>query len=169
MIFFSLRFGRRQRGALLVVFGGVLLALAGWGLYSFSDRPLRQEEAVLPVSVQATDKGDASFNDGRLDFLQGLGFQTEQEPDEVTDVLIPETFDTVYESYNTLQKQQGYDLEKLKGKKVKRYQYKILNYPQRASAVATLLVYKGEIVGGDVTVAGETAQVRGLSFPDNVN
>ena len=82
------------------------------------------------------------------------------------DVLIPEHFDEAYESYNALQKQQGYDLEKYKGKKVKRYRYRILNYPERKNAAATLLVYKGEILGGDITLGGDTSQVRGLAFPE---
>ena len=55
---------------------------------------------------------------------------------------------------------------KYKGKKVKRYRYRILNYPERKNAAATLLVYKGEILGGDITLGGDTSQVRGLAFPE---
>ena len=58
-------------------------------------------------------------------------------------------------------------LEEYKGKKVKRYRYKILNYPgKNVSAEATLLIYKGEVIGGDITIGGEVTQVRELALPD---
>lgn len=167
MLFFSLKLGKRQRGVLLAALGGVAVILAGWGMLGGPRDGLSPQDKAVPVSAQAVQQGDASHNEGRLAFLQGLGYQTEQEPEEVVDVLIPETFDTSYENYNALQKQQGYDLEKYRGKKVKRYRYKILNYPgKNVSAAATMLVYKGEILGGDVTVGGEISQVRGLAFPE---
>ncbi len=167
MLFFSLRFGKRQRTFLTAVCCGAAVILAGWGLTAFNSRTSQKDEAI-PVSAQVkADAGDVSVNEGRLEFLQGLGYQTESEPEEIIDVLIPGTFDTAYENYNALQKQQGYDLEKFKGKKVKRYRYKILNYPgKNISAEATLLVFKGEVIGGDITIGGEVTQVRGLALPD---
>ena len=169
MMFFSLRLGRKQRAVLAAVCCGAVLILAGSGLAGRAgSRSLRQDQ-VLPVSAGAAEEmgeTDASLNAGRLAFLQGLGYQTDQEPEEAVDVLIPEHFDEAYESYNALQKQQGYDLEKYKGKKVNRYRYRILNYPERKNAAATLLVYKGEILGGDITLGGDTSQVRGLAFPE---
>ena len=165
MMFFSLRLGRKERAALAAICCGAVLILAGKGIAG--GRSLRQDQAV-PASVGAAEEieaADASLNAGRLAFLEGLGYQTEEEPEEAVDVLIPERFDEAYENYNALQRQQGYDLEKYKGKKVKRYRYRILNYPEKKNAAATLLVYKGEVLGGDITLAGETPQVRGLAFP----
>lgn len=168
MLFFSLRFGKRQRVFLAAAACSAALILAGWGLLGvFRSRMLQQDEAVPASASAKTTAEDASVNEGRLEFLQGLGHQAESEPEEVVDVLIPEVFDTAYENYNALQKQQGYDLEKYKGKKVRRYRYKILNYPGKdVSASATLLVYKGEVIGGDVTLGGENVQVRGLIPPE---
>jgi len=168
MLFFSLRFGKKQRVFLVTALCGAAILLAGWGIAGvFHSRLLQQDEAV-PASAPAEAAGeDASVNEGRLAFLRGLGHQADPEPEEVVDVLIPEVFDTAYENYNSLQKQQGYDLGKYKGKKVKRYRYKILNYPEKdVPASATLLVYKGEVIGGDITLGGESAKVRSLSLPD---
>jgi hypothetical protein len=167
MLFFSLRFGKKQRTFLAAICCGAAVFLAGWGLTAFNNRTSQKDEA-MPVSAQAkADIGDISVNEGRLAFLQDLGYQTEPEPEEIIEVLIPGAFDTAYENYNALQKQQGYDLEKYKGKKVKRYRYKILNYPgKNVSAEATLLIYKGEVIGGDITIGGEVTQVRELALPD---
>lgn len=168
MLFFSLRFGKKQRTFLAAACCGAAVVLAGWGLAALNSRTRTPQEEAIPVSAQAgADTDNVSVNEGRLAFLQGLGYQTESEPEEIIDVLIPATFDTTYDNYNALQKQQGYDLEKYKGKKVKRYRYKILNYPgKNVSAEATLLIYKGEVIGGDVTIGGEVTQVRELALPD---
>ena len=71
----------------------------------------------------------------------------EKEPFEVVDVKIPENFGKVYERYNELQKEGGYDLSLYKGKKCKRYTYNIPSLNARAN----ILVYNGNIIGGDIS------------------
>ena len=47
-----------------------------------------------------------------------------------------------------------------------RYVYKIKNYPGAADPVyATLLVYKGTTIGGDVTDTGAKGVVQGFRMP----
>lgn len=92
-------------------------------------------------------------NEDRLALLTALGWEVNIQPLEALEVQIPEEFSAVYEEYNALQKAQGLDLSALKGKKVMRYTYEIVNYPDEENVNATLLVYKDKLVGGDICSA----------------
>ena len=47
-----------------------------------------------------------------------------------------------------------------------RYVYKVSNYPGATEPVyATLLIYKNEIIGGDVTDSAPNGQIRGFKMP----
>lgn len=70
-----------------------------------------------------------------------------EKPYEVVEITIPENFNAVYEKYNAMQKEGGYDLSKYRGKRCKRYTYLI---PSR-NARANILVYNGKIIGGDIS------------------
>ena len=63
---------------------------------------------------------------------------------------IPDPFDEVYTQYNTLQKQQGFDLEPLAGKVCRQWVYEVTNYPAETPVHANLLVYEDRVVGGDI-------------------
>ena len=92
-----------------------------------------------------------SGNDGRVQFLKDLGWEVAASPVESTQVRIPEETSEVFDRYNTLQKGQGYDLSQYGGKKVMRFVYKIENYPGATAPVyATMLVYKNQLIGGDI-------------------
>ena len=86
-----------------------------------------------------------------VDFLKGYGYECGSGPAEVFDYTVPTEFDSVMTIYNDLQKSQGFDLEKYKGKTVKRFSFKIENYPDVAEDVfADILFSDGEIIGGDI-------------------
>ena len=88
----------------------------------------------------------------RIAFLGEIGWEVQEEPIEFREVMIPEEFDETYQTYNELQLKQGFDLEKYAGKRVMKYSYLVLNHPSgEEGVVATLLVYKGKLIGGDVT------------------
>ena len=108
-----------------------------------------------------------SDNDGRVNFLKGFGWEVTTSPVESSQVKIPSETSPVFERYNNLQKSQGYDLNKFSGKKVMRYVYKVNNYPGATEPVyATLLIYKNEIIGGDVTDSAPNGQIRGFKMPE---
>ena len=108
-----------------------------------------------------------SANDGRVKFLTDFGWDVTTSPTESGRVRIPETPSEVFDRYNTLQKGQGYDLSKYAGKTVMRYVYKINNYPGATEPVyATLLVYKSQIIGGDVTDTAAKGHIRGFKMPE---
>ena len=105
-------------------------------------------------------------NDARVEFLKGFGWQVSNSPTESGQVKIPQTSTEVYERYNALQKSQGYDLTRYAGKTVMRYVYKINNYPGATDPVyATVLVYKNQIIGGDVTNTAAKGLISGFKMP----
>ena len=115
-------------------------------------------EDAAPTAAKAI-----SNNDARVNFLAELGWQVNASPTESGQVRIPQEQSEVYGRYNALQKSQGYDLSQYAGKTVMRYVYKVNNYPNAAGPVyATLLVYKNQVIGGDVTDTGARGQIHSL-------
>ena len=82
------------------------------------------------------------------DIIRKMGYDDVSEtPYEVVEFVIPMNFNNVWENYNNLLKEKGYDLSLYKGKKCKRYTYLIPSENARAN----IIVYKGEIIGGDIS------------------
>lgn len=54
----------------------------------------------------------------RQEFLASLGWQVSEEPIDVRQVTIPAEWNEVFDEYNSIQLQQGFDLGKYKGKDV---------------------------------------------------
>lgn len=107
-----------------------------------------------------------SDNDSRVHFLESQGWQVTTSPKEASQVKIPTEQTPAYSRYNDLQKSQGYDLSQYAGKTVMRYVYEVQNYPDAEQPVyATLLVYKNQIIGGDVTNTAAKGAVQGLKKP----
>jgi hypothetical protein len=118
--------------------------------------------------AQSTAAPTVSNNDARVDFLKGYGWDVAASPMESGQVRIPEVTTDVYARYNDLQKSQGYDLTPYAGKTVMRYVYKINNYPGASDPVlATVLVYKNQIIGGDVTDTSAQGVVSGFRMPQS--
>ena len=108
-----------------------------------------------------------SSNDGRVEFLKGFGWDVTNTPVESSQVRIPDKSSEVSDRYNALQKSQGYDLTPYAGKTVMRYVYQINNYPGAIEPVyATLLVYKNQVIGGDVTNTAAKGYIHGFKKPD---
>ena len=109
-----------------------------------------------------------STNDARVQFLKDFGWDVAASPVESGQVRIPEADSEIFDRYNALQKNQGYDLGAFSGKTVMRYVYKIKNYPGASDPVyATLLVYKDQIIGGDITNTSAKGVIQGFKMPSN--
>ena len=110
-----------------------------------------------------TTAAPVANNDARVKFLEDLGWEIAASPTESGQVRIPETMTEVFDRYNNLQKSQGYDLSAYAGKNVMRYVYKVENFPNAAEPVyATVLVYKNQIIGGDITDTSAGGKVQAL-------
>lgn len=70
---------------------------------------------------------------------------------QIDEITVPYEFGEVYSSYNSIQKEQGFDLSEYKGKTLTRYTAKVNNYPDSNDDVfAEVLVYNKLIVGADI-------------------
>ena len=109
-------------------------------------------------------------NDARVAFLKEFGWDVTTSPVESGQVRIPEKSSEVFDRYNQLQKSQGYDLSAYAGKNVMRYVYKVNNFPGATDPVyATLLIYKNQIIGGDVTNTGVKGAIQGFKMPQTTH
>lgn len=89
----------------------------------------------------------------RIAYLAQFGWSVDEEPVEVKEIIIPAEFDDVYENYNSIQKQQGFDLSQYCSKRVKKWTYTVTNYPgyeNKTCIRATLLILDGKVIGGDI-------------------
>ena len=98
---------------------------------------------------------DVKSEKGRIEYLSALGYGVEKEPVSEASEKLPKVFDVVTERYNGLQKSQGFDLEKYKGKSVKGYTYEVSSFPDGTKMtgekyLATLIVYKNKVVAADL-------------------
>ena len=113
-----------------------------------------------------TATAGVSNNDARVAFLKAFGWEVTTSPVESGQVRIPAESNQVFDRYNALQKSQGYDLSAYAGKTVMRYVYRINNYPGATEPVyATLLIYKNQVIGGDVTDTSAKGAVRSFKMP----
>ncbi len=126
--------------------------------------------AFIPgyVEASATPDGEINYskirnNEDRINFLKQFGWETSAEDTDSEEVTIPAEFDKIFAGYNEIQKRQGLDLTKYKGKDMMRYTYEITNYPgYEGKVMANLLVYRGKVVGGDICSADMNGFIHGF-------
>ena len=105
-------------------------------------------------------------NEQRLEYIAAFGWVVEPEPVEIIEIIIPTQFDALYEEYNAMQKQMGYDLSRHAGRRGKRYTYVVTNYPGQTQDVRlNLLVRDNRVIGGDVYSPGPDGFMHGLALP----
>ncbi|MBE6580795.1 MAG: DUF4830 domain-containing protein [Ruminococcaceae bacterium] len=152
-----------MRAGTVRFFGVVCLALATLiALIAF----------VPELQPVAADTGEESTtvnfekvksNDDRIAFLKQFGWEVVSEPTEATTVTVPAEFDKIFAAYNELQKKQGLDLTPYGNRTVERYTYTVTNYPDYAGTVqANLLVFRGRVIGGDISSADANGFIRGF-------
>ncbi len=116
------------------------------------------------AAASAEVKGIRDDRD-RVEYLTELGWQVSGDP-QTEELLIPEMLDASYQDYLALQAEQGFDLTRYQGQRVKRYTYEITNYPGGVQGVqASLLIYRNRVIGGQVQAA-DGSFIQGLAFPN---
>ena len=122
--------------------------------------------ASVSVKEEAKSYDGLSTDAERTAFLRDFGWEVSETPEECVEVTVPARFDSVYEDYNRLQKEQGLDLTRYRGKKVMRYTYTVNNYPDCDGTVyASLLLYKNRLIGGDICSADAAGFLHGFEKP----
>jgi len=105
-------------------------------------------------------------NEDRIKFLDQFGWKVDSESIEEVTMKIPREFDRVMSTYNELQKRQGLDLTKYKGREVTRYSYNVTNYPgYEGKVTANVIVYKSRVIGGDVSSSDVEGFIGTFEFP----
>lgn len=118
------------------------------------------------VADTTPDPTGVSSAQDRLDYLADWGWQVEETPLSIEELLIPEVLDDSYTDYIALQQSQGFPLETLTGERVKRYSYAVTNYPSGESGVQlNLLIHDNTVVGGEVLSPALDGFLHGLEMP----
>ena len=158
MFILTARVNRRR----LAAGAAALVLLCGTALAVGS---LSAQRSVGTAASTAAPK-KVKTNEDMIAYLESLGWQVNPDPIAVEELLIPEEFDETYTEYLALQESQGFDLTQYCGKRVKRYTFEITNYPTGESGVqAALLIYKNQVIGGEVLSAQLNGFLHGLEMP----
>ena len=127
----------------------------------------------VPVSTKAIAAASEQYRYSKVktasdaaEFLAQFGWEVDGEPLEEMKIRIPSEFDKVMKSYNELQRSQGLDLSKYRGKEVTRYTFEVTNYPNYSGTVmANVILYKNRVIGGDVCSSDVTGFIHGFERP----
>lgn len=145
------RFKLLVLGASIVLALLILIDITGFGKDTLA--------VSVPLSGEPTTAG--------ADFLKEYGWEVSPTPIEMQEVTIPAEFGRVYRVYNDLQMAQNFDLSSYKGKAVMRYTYEVYNYPDiPTGVVANLLIYKEQVIGGDICTRALDGFMHGFSLEE---
>lgn len=158
---------KTSRVELIILLAGLICFIATLWYILSSGAPgeVRRTSAepsppAAPLLTNARSAGD------RLRFLDQFGWETDADPLDVREVVIPAVFDDAYQSYSDMQKPLGFDLAAYKGCRVKKWVYNVTNYPGHPGSVrATLLILDGRVIGGDISGGGARRFTHSLLLP----
>lgn len=154
MRFFTVRLRPLRLAALLCC---VAVAIAGVTVFIDS----RQ---AVPVFGFFNKGIAAGSQEERTAYINSCGWQAAETPLTEDEVIIPTSFDELYSEYNEIQKAQGFDLTKYRGKAVHRFCYLVTNFEEAGGdVVITLLVYKNKLIGADISSTEQGGFLRALS------
>ena len=159
MFILTARFNKRRAITAVIALGVVLITiilLAG----------AHSRARIADVPEAAVNNSTLS-NADRVAYLQKLGWTIDETALDEQAVTIPREFTEVYERYNEIQKAQGFDLSRYGGAEAVRYTYRVTNHPGGdENAVADIIVYRNEIIAGDIQSVKLDGFMAGLRFPE---
>ncbi len=137
-----------------------LLLCGAFAVYAGSHNFWASQSVSATVSTQRVKN-----NEARIAYLEDLGWSVTPTAVAVEELRIPTSFDDLGE-YMAIQADQGFQLGDYAGKKVKRYTYGIENYPDASQNImASILVYKNKVIGGEIFSADSGQILHGLTLP----
>ena len=104
----------------------------------------------------------ASDNLSVLAYIESFDIDVLKEGLKEDEIKVPTTFNDVYNNYNKIQKEQGFDLENYKGKTLKRYTYPMINIEDEGSLFVEVLTFDGIIVAADIYSTNIGGSIRTL-------
>lgn len=108
--------------------------------------------ALIISTIFFLFSADNNINDKNIEYIRSFGYEAEPQPTEIAHLTIPKEFDVIYETYNAIEKEAGFDLNEYRGIRATRYTYKITNHPDSDSGLirANVFVHNGEIIAADL-------------------
>ena len=116
--------------------------------------------AVMLISRKDKIPGETVTD--RVTFAKSLGYSISVQYETKKEIVIPSVFSDVYENYNALQKNGGFDLSAYKGEQATVYTYPVTNHPEGDGVMMNIIVCKGRIIGGDICSAEYDGFMTGL-------
>ena len=104
----------------------------------------------------------ASDNLSVLAYIESFDIDVLKEGLKEDEIKVPATFNDVYNNYNKIQEEQGFDLENYKGKTLKRYTYPMINIEDEGSLFVEVLTFDGIIVAADIYSTNIGGSIRTL-------
>ncbi len=157
MFVFSLRANKKR-----IVLMAVLIVSIALGLFL-------TRNSNVPVTEDSGISLKASNAEERIAFLSQFGWEIDEEPVQVEEIVIPSQFDETYEKYNGIQLAQNMDLSLYAGKTAKKWTYTVKNYPgyqeDNSCIRANIIVYDGAVIGGDISSLEQGGFMHGFDFP----
>jgi len=125
---------------------------------------------VLLVVIVGLFSIDNSTNRMIREYVEGLGWQIDASPMEISHLTIPDKFDAVYQTYNSVQTASGFDLTPFKGKNVARYSYRVLNHKRSADSevIVSVFVYDSRIIAADICSTDSNGFMHGITETANI-
>ena len=118
--------------------------------------------ALLALRLLLT-RTDCGAQEGRLRFLEGLGWQVDAESESLEHMRLPDELSGVMAEYNRMQKAQGYDLSRHLGESCDVYSYRVTNYPDCGQSVLATLYVQGRcVIAGDIHSTALDGFMHGL-------
>lgn len=101
-----------------------------------------------------------------VEYLQELGWQVESDPIETLDLQLPQQLTESWGDYAAMQDEQGFPFTDYAGQPIRRYTFRVTNYPGVESGVqANLYLCEDVLIGGDVVATGKGGFQHGLAYP----
>lgn len=125
---------------LILLLSAVVVVLMLAVLFRFDLKPYQEKN-----TSSATDSFSVA------EYIASFGIETDESSCVIDEIIVPAEFNDVYENYNKIQKEQGYDLSLYKGKTLSRYTLEVTNYTEKDKNVfAEVLTYRGKVVAADI-------------------
>lgn len=108
-------------------------------------------------------RADCGTQEGRLRFLERLGWQVDADSETLERLRLPAELSDTMTEYNRMQKAQGYDLSRHLGESCDVYSYRVTNYPDCGQTVLVTLYVQGRrVIAGDVHSTALNGFMHGL-------
>lgn len=155
------------KGSTIKFFAVILIAVAALiSVAVISSRSETLTTEAISTANKSIRYDKIKTAEDRRKFLEQFGWETEDAEVESVKIKLPADFDKIMTEYNELQKSQGLDLQKHKGREVERYTYTVTNYPDYSGTVyANIIVYRNRVIGGDICSSDVSGFIHGFELP----